>query len=208
MINLAKRAAMENVETILRFWFGTADDDLEVAEQCARLWWKKNPQVDNEIRERFAAVLEAAVNGERDEWLKDARGRLALIIVADQFSRNMYRDTPRAFAADKFSLSWCKDGLEIGADRALRPIERVFVYMPLEHSESIDDQNRSVALFSDLAASVPSGQRKLFDGYVDFAVRHREIVQRFGRFPHRNAILGRESTAEEVDFLQQPGSSF
>ena len=199
---------MENVKTILRFWFGTAVNDLEVAEQCARLWWKKDPQVDNEIRKRFAAILEAAVNGERNEWLRDARGRLALIIVADQFSRNMYRDTPRAFAADKFSLSWCKDGLEEGADRALRPIERVFVYMPLEHSESIEDQNRSVALFRELAENVSAEQRKLFDGYVDFAVRHREIVQRFGRFPHRNAILGRESTAEEAEFLQKPGSSF
>jgi len=199
---------MENVETILRFWFGTAADDLEVAEQCAKLWWKKNPQVDDDIRERFAVVLDAAAHGECDDWLKDPRGRLALIIVADQFSRNMHRVTPRAFANDSLALSWCKDGLKAGEDRQLRPIERVFFYMPLEHSESVEDQNRCVALFTELAESVSAAQRSLFDGYVDYAVRHREIVQGFGRFPHRNAILGRQSSAEELEFLKKPGSSF
>ena len=199
---------MENAETILRFWFGTASDDLVVAEECAKLWWKKNPLVDAEIRERFAGVLDAAANGQLDNWLGHAHGRLAMIILADQFSRNMYRDTPRAFENDALALSWCKGGLESGVDHDLRPIERVFHYMPLEHSESVDDQQRSVAMFTELAQSVPAQQRKLFDGYVDYAVRHRDIVQRFGRFPHRNAILGRESTDEEVAFLQQPGSSF
>ena len=131
-----------------------------------------------------------------------------MIILADQFSRNMYRDTPRAFENDALALSWCKGGLESGVDRELRPIERVFLYMPLEHSESVEDQHRSVTMFTELAQSVPAQQRKLFDGYIDYAVRHRDIVQRFGRFPHRNAILGRESTEEEVAFLQQPGSSF
>ena len=199
---------MENVETILRFWFGTATDDVEVAEECGKLWWKKNPQADAGIRERFSAVLDAAANGQRDDWLQDASGRLALIILTDQFSRNMYRDTPRAFATDNLALSWCKDGLEAGADRSLRPIERVFFYVPLEHSESIENQNRCVALFTALAASASEAQRKLFDGYVDYAVRHRDIIQRFGRFPHRNAILGRQSSAEELEFLQKPGSSF
>ncbi len=199
---------METVETIMQFWFGAATDDLEVAQQRGDVWWKKNAQVDNTIRERFAGVLEAAAQGKHDDWLDDARGRLAMIILADQFSRNMYRDTPRAFANDALALSWCKGGLDSDVDSKLRPIERVFLYMPLEHSEAIEDQHRSVALFTQLAERVAPQQRKLFDGYRDYAVRHRDIVQRFGRFPHRNAILGRESTKEELAFLQQPGSSF
>ncbi len=199
---------METASTILRFWFGTATDDLDVAEQCGKLWWKKDAQTDARIRERFTGALDDAVNGRCDVWLNDARGRLAMIILTDQFSRNMYRETPRAFAYDHLALKWCKEGLEAGVDRALRPIERVFVYLPLEHSESPEDQDRSVELFTELANGVPEEKRKLFDGYVDYAERHRDIVRRFGRFPHRNAILGRPSTAEELAFLKQPGSSF
>ncbi len=199
---------MESPETILRFWFGTAADDGEVIRQCGKLWFKKNPQVDSQIRERFAALLDAAAEGRHDDWLGNARGRLAMIILSDQFPRNMYRDTPRAFAYDAKALSWSKDGIASGLDRALRTIERVFFYMPLEHSESLEDQQRCVDLLAQLAASVKPEQRKLFDGYVDYAVRHRDIVARFGRFPHRNAILGRTSSPEEVEFLQQPGSKF
>ena len=199
---------METVDTILRFWFGTATDDLEVAGQQGKLWWKKDAQADADIRERFAGVLDDAVNARCDDWLNEARGRLAMIILTDQFSRNMYRDTPRAFAHDPLALKWCKDGLQKGVDRALRPIERVFHYLPLEHSESLEDQDRSVELFTALADGVPGVQRELFSGYVDYAKRHRDIVHRFGRFPHRNAILGRESSAGELEFLKQPGSSF
>jgi len=199
---------VETVDTILRFWFGTATDDLEVAGQCGKLWWKKDAETDALIRQRFSGVLDDAVNARCEDWLKEARGRLAMIILTDQFSRNMYRDTPRAFAHDPLALNWCKEGLEAGADLRLRPIERVFVYLPLEHSESLEDQDRSVELFTGLANGVPEDKRKLFAGYVDYAERHRDIVQRFGRFPHRNAILGRDSSPEELDFLKQPGSSF
>lgn len=199
---------MENVESILNFWFGDEADDAAVAKQCATLWWKKNPAVDQQIRTRFALVLDAAAKGDFDRWLDDGRGYLAMIILADQFSRNMYRDTPRAFAYDGFSLRWCKAGMASGKDRMLRPIERVFFYLPMEHSESLDEQRRSVAVFKELAESVPSAHRELFEGYVNYAVRHREIIERFGRFPHRNVILGRESTLEEIEFLKGPGSSF
>lgn len=199
---------LEQVELILEYWFGTEADDLVAANQHAALWWKKNPQVDQEIRERFASLLDAAANGDLDAWLTHPRGRLALIILADQFSRNMYRDTPRSFAFDLFAQTWCKAGLDSGADRVLRPIERVFFNLPLEHSESLEDQQRSVALCKSLAENAPAAHRELFDGYLRYAERHREIVQRFGRFPHRNAILGRASTEEEIAFLQQPGSSF
>ena len=199
---------LEQAELILEYWFGTEADDLVAANQHAALWWKKNPQVDQEIRERFASLLDAAANGDMDAWLIHPRGRLALIILADQFSRNMYRDTPRSFAFDQFAQTWCKAGLDSGADRGLRPIERVFFNLPLEHSESLEDQQRSVALCKSLAENVPAAHRELFDGYLRYAERHRDIVQRFGRFPHRNAILGRDSTEEEIAFLQQPGSSF
>ncbi len=199
---------MGNMESILRFWFGTATDDLEVAEQCAKIWWKKNPQVDAEIRERFAGVVDAAASGQCDAWLTDARGRLAMIILTDQFPRNMYRDTPRAFAFDSLALSTTKQGIDSGVDQALRPIERIFFYMPLEHSESIENQQLAVTLITALAAAVSPEKQKLFEGFVDFAKRHRDIVQRFGRFPHRNAILGRSSTPEEMEFLKHPGSSF
>jgi len=199
---------LEQAESILEYWFGTEADDLVAANQHTALWWKKNPQVDQEIRERFASLLDAAAAGNLDGWLTRPRGRLAMIILADQFSRNMYRDTPRSFAFDPLAQIWCKAGLDSGADRLLRPVERVFFNLPLEHSESLEDQHRSVALFKSLAESVPDEHRELFDGYLKYAERHRDIVQRFGRFPHRNAILGRESTEEEIAFLQQPGSSF
>jgi uncharacterized protein (DUF924 family) len=199
---------VETASTILRFWFGTATDDLDVAEQCGKLWWKKDAATDARIRERFAGLLDDAVNNRCDDWLTDARGRLAMIILVDQFSRNMYRETPRAFAHDHLALKWCKDGLAAGVDRALRPIERVFAYLPLEHSETLEDQDRSVDLFTELANGVPEEKRKLFAGYADYAERHRDIVRRFGRFPHRNRILGRSSSDEELAFLKQPGSSF
>lgn len=199
---------MDQAQTILEFWFGTETDDVAAAKAQAQLWWKKNPQVDQEIRERFAPLLDAAVAGKLDDWLNDAHGHLAMIILADQFSRNMYRDTPRAFASDSFARAWCKAGLDNGVDHRLRPLQRVFFYLPLEHSESLDDQDRSVELCIALAQCVPEAHRELFDGYLNYAVRHREIIERFGRFPHRNAILGRESTPEEVEFLQKPGSSF
>jgi len=199
---------VKNSDEILGFWFGNESDDARVAESQSSLWWKKDPDVDADIRSRFSADLEAAANGKYDHWLREARGRLALIILVDQFSRNMYRGDARCFSYDEHSLRWCKEGLAAGVDRGLRPIERVFFYLPLEHSEVLEDQNTSVEMFSELAKVVPPGLQKLFAGYVDYAVRHREIIERFGRFPHRNAILGRESTAEEAVFLQEPGSSF
>lgn len=199
---------MDQAESILEYWFGTEADDVVAARQQAELWWKKNPEVDQNIREHYSSLLDAAANGSLDDWLTDPRGRLAMIILADQFSRSMYRETPRSFAFDPFARSWSKAGLESGVDRKLRPIERVFFYLPMEHSESLEDQHRSVALCKELAESVPEAHRKLFDGYLTYAVRHWDIVERFGRFPHRNAILGRESTEEEIVFLQKPGSSF
>ncbi len=199
---------METSEGVLAFWFGTQTEDTQVAAQQSALWWNKDPQADASIRERFAPTLAQAVEGRLDSWLKEARSRLALILLTDQFPRNMFRDTPQAFEYDALARTWCRSGLEQGADRSLRPIERVFFYLPLEHSESLADQELSVRLFEGLHAELPPALQPLFLNYLDFARRHFDIIARFGRFPHRNRILGRESTNEELEFLQQPGSGF
>lgn len=204
----AGERTMETPQEILRFWFGEGQDEAQVARDQAGLWWGKNPATDNSIRARFEALLKAALAGNLDNWAATPQGNLALIILTDQFPRNMYRDTSLAFASDPQARRWCKTGLLAARDRELRAIERVFFYLPLEHSESVDDQNQSVALFKGLAAQAPQPLRDLFEGYADFARRHRDIILRFGRFPHRNRVLGRRSSAEEISFLRKPGSSF
>ena len=160
------------------------------------------------MRRRFEDAVRSATTGELNEWRATARGRLALIILTDQFPRNIYRHTARAFFYDSKALAWCLDGLDGRIDRELRPIEKVFFYLPLEHAESREHQTKSVECFSELAASVPMEQRSTFEEYLDFAIRHRDIIDRFGRFPHRNNILGRESTPEELAFLTQSVSFF
>ncbi|HRP95436.1 MAG TPA: DUF924 family protein [Rhodocyclaceae bacterium] len=199
---------MDTPETVHAFWFGPLADDAAVARAQARQWWKKDARTDALMRERFAALVTGAATGTLDDWLTRPAGRLALILLTDQFPRNMYRGTPRSFAYDRLARAWCVAGLERGDDRSLRPIERVFFYLPLEHSESLDDQQRSVALFATLADEAPAAHRAVFDDYLAYALRHRDIVARFGRFPHRNGILGRTSTAQEHAFLGKRGSSF
>lgn len=193
---------------VLDYWFGAAVDDAEVFAEKGALWFGANAAVDAEIRARFAALREDAIAGKLDHWLASPRGRLALVILLDQFSRNLLRGDPRAFAHDALARGWVDDGLHLGADRALRICERVFFYLPLEHSESLSDQQHSVALFSVLRDEAPAALRVRCDDYLHYAERHRDIVARFGRFPHRNAILGRASTIEEIEFLKQLGSSF
>lgn len=198
----------ESPETILEFWFGSDPDDAATARQQASLWWSKQEQVDRQIRERFEPLVKAAAAGQLQDWRQSVSGQLALIILTDQFPRNIYRDTPQSFGFDNVALALCKEGLADRSDRELRPIERVFFYLPLEHSENMTDQQECVALFRELVEEAPEAQRGSLAGFLDFAVRHCRIIERFGRFPHRNAILGRVSTAEESGFLTQPGSSF
>lgn len=196
------------VEAILEFWFGSNPDDSVAAKEKSPLWWSKNPAIDNEMRQRFASSVLRAAAGELSEWQSNSRGRLALILLTDQFPRNIYRDSPGAFAQDSKALAWSLDGIELGVDLKLRPIERVFFYLPLEHSESLQHQEQSVKYFGELFSMVSPEQRPVFEEYLNFAARHRDIIARFGRFPHRNKILGRESTPEELAFLNEPGSSF
>ena len=196
------------IETILDFWFGTNPDDGVVVKEKSALWWSKSPEIDGEIRRRFESAVIRAAAGELSDWQSNPRGRLALILVTDQFPRNIFRGSPRAFAQDSKALAWSLDGIDQGLDMKLRPIERVFFYLPLEHSEALEHQEQSVRQFRELVNAVGADRRDVFVEYRDFAVRHRDIIARFGRFPHRNKILGRESTPEELAFLAEPGSSF
>lgn len=193
---------------ILELWFGELDQHGLAAPERSARWWKKDPAFDDELRRRFEPEIRALLAGARDGWLASARGRLAAVIVLDQFSRNIYRDTAGMFAADHRALALCLEGMERGLDRALATDERVFLYMPLMHAEDLELQERCVAVFSALAEQLSGPAQKRVENNVNFARRHRDIVARFGRFPHRNAILGRPSTAEEERFLKQPGSSF
>lgn len=199
---------METPDTIHAFWFGLSVDDAVVVAEQSRLWWTKHPDTDRLIRQRFESCLRLAADGKLDHWATTPTGLLALVLLSDQFPRNMYRNTPESFAFDPLARRWCKEGLSQGMDKLLHPIERTFLYLPLEHSESLEDQERSVLLFEELAQSAGPERSADFAGYLDYAIRHREIVARFGRFPHRNRLLGRASTSEEIAFLEQPGSSF
>lgn len=195
-------------DELLSLWFGENDDDAEVARTQAELWWGKSAATDEMLGARFGAAASAAAAGALDHWTGSPRGRLALILLLDQLPRVIHRGAPAAFAQDEKARRIAAKGLESGADTLLRPIERVFFYLPFEHSEAPADQRRSVELYSRLRDEVPDAWTPVFDGYLDYAVRHREIIDRFGRFPHRNRILGRESTPDEIEFLAQPGSTF
>jgi uncharacterized protein (DUF924 family) len=199
---------METSESIREFWFGQNPDDALVAQDRSKLWWNKDPAIDTEIRDRFEMYVSKAANGELDDWLNTPVDRLSLVILTDQFPRNIYRNTPQAFAFDSLARDWAKAGIADGSHQLLRPIERIFFYLPLEHSESIADQELSVNLVRELAQSVDRNYRSTFESFIDFAIRHRDIIAKFGRFPHRNQILGRESSTAELEFLEQPGSSF
>ncbi len=183
---------MERVETILRFWFWAT----ETQRRDPRVWFVADPAFDQACRAGFLADHERAAAGELDDWRDEPRSTLALILLLDQFPRNMFRGTPRAYATDNQALSVARHAVARAFDRALTTTERVFVYLPFEHSENLDAQRESVRLVRQLADQDPS-----MSGYLEYAERYLEIVRHFGRFPHRNAILSRTSTPEEAAFL-------
>lgn len=191
------------LQAILEFWFGDPRTEETTYQARRKFWFGKQPEFDAAIAEKFREVYEQATSGKLDAWQQEPLGCLGLIIVLDQFSRNMFRDTPQAFATDAKALSVAQQSVNREFDRALDPLQRIFVYLPFEHSENREHQAQSVALFRQLHADAP----ELFD-VLDYALRHQVVIERFGRFPHRNRILGRESTPEEIEFLKQPGSSF
>jgi uncharacterized protein (DUF924 family) len=195
-------------QPVLQYWFGDIQDDAICADTKSALWWGKAPEVDREIGQRFEPILQLLVNGGNRYWLQFPESRLAAIIALDQFSRNIYRDTPTAFSADQLALNWCLSGIEAGLDKKLRPIERVFFYLPMEHAENLSIQHRCIWHFRQLMEIVHVNHRETFSGFLGFAESHAAVIEKFGRFPHRNAILGRESTLAELEYLAQPGSGF
>ncbi|HDZ8845462.1 TPA: DUF924 domain-containing protein [Aeromonas veronii] len=200
---------MQPWQPLLALWFGDEADDVLRATRQAPLWWGKSSETDALLASRFGELAEAAAKGSLAHWADLPSGRMALILLLDQLPRNIHRGTPAAFAQDPLARDLCLKGLSIGADKSLSPLERVFFYLPLEHAESREQQARSVALFEALAAAqAGTPAQATFAGFADFARRHQVIIERFGRFPHRNDILGRTSTPEEAAFLQQPGSGF
>ncbi|OHC38611.1 DUF924 family protein [Rhodanobacter soli] len=186
-------------QDVLDFWF---------AEAGTAHWFAADAAFDAQIRARFGAAVEAAANDRLDDWADTPSGWLALLILLDQFPRNLYRHDPRAWAADASAQRVALSGLARSDDRQLPAVQRVFAYLPLEHAEDSALQQRSVELFEALCAEVPTEQRKQFEEFLDYARRHREVIARFGRFPHRNATLGRASTPEEMLYLAQPGAGF
>ena len=175
--------------TILSFWF----EELQPAQ-----WWRVDAALDERIRTQFGALHQAAHAGELAAWRDQPDGRLAEIIVLDQFSRNIHRGTPLAFACDPMALALAQEAVRAGADRALPVERRAFLYMPYMHSESAAIHAQAMVLFDQPG----------LENALDFERRHRDIIERFGRYPHRNAVLGRASTPQETEFLTQPGSSF
>jgi uncharacterized protein (DUF924 family) len=191
----------EGSEDVLRFWFpelGAADHSMMIRQFE---WWFRGG-ADSGVAERFPLLLERACGGELDHWSQWPRSRLALIIVLDQFSRSLYRDTARAFAQDRKALGLALEGIEIGHYAALNtPWEKTFFFLPLGHSEQLCNLDRAVALCEELTASAPPELRKILEHSASQARGHRAVIARFGRQPHRNAVLGRQSTSEELDYL-------
>lgn len=187
--------------SVLDFWFGTEDGDGFGTARA--VWFKKDAAFDAEIATRFGPAIEQALRGELDTWAATPRGALARILLLDQFTRNAFRGDRRAFAGDAQALTAASALVGARFDEGLPPFMRAFAYMPFEHAEGLATQDEAVRLFTRLVASTPELQDML-----DYAHRHRAVIERFGRFPGRNAALGRQSTTEELDFLAEPGSSF
>lgn len=187
-------------EAILAFWSGRGGE--EDYGEYREAWFSRDPDFDREVRDRFEDAYEGAVVGKLEQWKEEARSCLALILALDQFPRNMFRGDARMYAADGLALAAARHALQQAYDRELAPVQRMFMYLPFEHSENLEDQRLSVELFRMLAEETGSQDTLIY------AVQHLKIIDRFGRFPHRNEILGRWSTPEEAEFLKEPGSSF
>ncbi len=193
---------------VLDFWFGAYPLDPAALQRVQGQWFRKDEAFDAELRRRFDCTIAAARAGQLDGWAAQAEGRLALLIVLDQFTRNAFRGQPESFAADAQALTLALEGLARGHDQAVPPMARIFCYLPLEHAEDAAMQARSVALFEALCAAPGAEPKAFFEQTLDYARRHQDVIARFGRFPHRNAILGRASTAEELAYLARPGAGF
>lgn len=198
-----------DIDALLDTWFGATRTNPDRIPERLDRWFQPDPDWDAELEARFGAACRAAENGRLDELAGTAQGRLALILLLDQFPRNLYRGTARAFACDDQALAHCLQGHATGQDLELSLIERVFFWLPLQHAEDLERQELSVQLYTGLAVEDGDATRDaMWQDFAGFAERHHDIIQRFGRFPHRNAALGRASTDREADWLEAGGETF
>ena len=203
---------MDEARNVRDYWFGTAPLTADELPERMRFWFgpvsrEEQRDQDEEIRQRFGVLMERAASGELDSWTGSPRRLLSLILLLDQFPRNVFRGTSRAFTRDEKALSLLLSGMQSGADAALDPVERVFFYMPLQHSELTSVQEESITAFQRLREEAPADMRDTFTGILQYAELHRDLIERFGRFPHRNRVLGRISTPEEEEYLRK-GATF
>lgn len=200
--------SVRTAEEVLAFWLGAYPFDDDAMRGVSQRWFEKNPSFDTLLKARFGATLDAARKGQLDAWADAAEGALALIIVLDQFSRNIYRGDARSFAADDQALALAQQALENGHDALVPPLARQFFYLPLQHAEDAQVQQQAVARVGTLLEDCAPQDEAYFKRSLDFARRHRDLIGRYGRFPHRNRVLGRPSTADEMALLATPGSGF
>jgi len=198
----------QEINQIHDYWFGKIESPEDLNHEKMRLWFSGHPNVDQEIKEKFGSLVQSALDGHLDHWKESPKGRLALIILIDQFTRNIFRGTPEAFAFDWIAQEIVLEGLEKNVDFELFPIERVFFYLPLEHAEDLEIQKLSIEKFAELIQDAPLSLKEDFEGFYGYALKHFVVIEKFNRFPHRNVILGRESSLEEIEFLKGPNSSF
>ncbi len=196
------------IEDILQFWFGAFPTPYTADVTKADMWFKNGSAYDSEIFMKFAVDYDKAINGELDHWLDSFRGRLALIILLDQFSRHIHRGSAAAFAQDERAQALCIDGIGAADDSKCHAIERSFFYLPLEHAEDLEKQDLSIRAYEQLALDVPEEYRKSFEVTLSYAKSHHFVIEKFGRFPELNEILGRESTQEEQEFISCGKYSF
>ncbi len=198
---------MQECADVLNLWFGAMEQGVSSSEYRNR-WYSGGAAFDELLREQFLTKVESALAGELVEWEQSAEGALALIILIDQLPRNLFRGDKRAFSGDSRAIQLAKQLCESGDDRQLQYDQRVFVYMPYMHSESLEDQQKCIELFKQLKQDAPTTQQDFYQSSVDYAVKHMEIVKRFGRFPHRNHVLERKTTPEEQQWLDSGGERF
>ncbi len=196
------------IDAILAFWFKEQELSAPQIDRRMDIWFGEDPVFDAELKDKFLNDVETAAEGKLNHWASDPRGRLALILLIDQFRRNIYRNTKEAFSKDKLALKLCVEGAMEKKDKGLTPIQKVFFYMPLQHTESAKVQAKSVALYNRLAESVSPTYQETFLVCAQFAELHKDVIDQFGRFPHRNKLLGRENTPEEDEYLAGDSPDF
>jgi uncharacterized protein (DUF924 family) len=204
---------VDRIDRILSYWFKDTDDQTVITKdsEIIKFWFMKSEETDAEIKKNFEGDILRARKGKYESWLETPKGRLALIILFDQFPRNIYRDSPKAYENDIKALEYCLLAIKNGFDEKLSLVERQFLYMPLMHSESLKIQEKSLEYFNLLVEESKESHPESTDYFkysLDYAQKHYDIIKRFGCYPHRNTVLNRRSTSEEIEFLKQPGSSF